>query len=95
VLIRFNDGRSLHGLIVGLTGDTMRVVIPGREDIFEFNLVNGQWVSPDTCELVAFEFPLGLAQHEYFKAALLEAVRPVESFPGYLDSNEWVPQKLN
>ena len=95
MLIRFADGRSLKGLIVGLTGGTMRVALPGREDIFEFNLVNGQWVSADTCEVVSFEFPPGITQHADFQAAVAEAVKPIGRLAGYLEIDAWAPRKVN
>jgi hypothetical protein len=95
VLIHFKDGSSRDGVIVGLTGGSMRVAMAGLEDISEFNLMNGQWISLDRCEIVTFEFPPELAQHERFKAAVTAAIRPIRRLPGYLEADDWAPQKVN
>ena len=47
----------------------MCVAVVGCEDVSEFKIVNGAWISSDRCEVVSFEFPPGLAQHEDFRAA--------------------------
>ena len=95
MLIHSKDGSSRHGFIVGLAGSVMRVAVAGSEDVSEFNLVNGAWISSDTCELVSFEFPPGLTEHERFKAAVTEVVKPIKSLPRYLGTNDWVPEKVN
>jgi hypothetical protein len=73
----------------------MRVAMAGCEDISEFSLVNGQWISLGRCEIVSFEFPPGLAQHERFKAAVTEAIKPIGRLRGYLEIDDWAPQKVN
>jgi hypothetical protein len=81
--------------MVGLKGGVMRVAVTGCDDVSEFKLVNESWISSDKCEVVSFEFPPGVSQHEAFNAAVAEAVRPIKSLPGYLTANEWVPEKVN
>ena len=83
MLIHFKDGSRRYGLIVGLTGGMMRVAVADCEDVSEFNLVNGAWISSDRCEVVSFEFPPGLAQHEDFRAAVIKAIKPMKRLPGY------------
>ncbi|HUI57239.1 MAG TPA: hypothetical protein VLY04_19825 [Bryobacteraceae bacterium] len=45
--------------MLALTGDQLRVALKDRDDVAEFRLVNGAWISED-CEPVTFEFPLGV-----------------------------------
>jgi hypothetical protein len=95
VLINFKNGSSCDGIIVGLTGGSMRVAVAGCEDISEFTLANGQWISLDRCEIVSFEFPPELTQHERFKAAVTEAIKPIARLPVYLEADHWAPRKVN
>jgi hypothetical protein len=87
LLINYNNGSSRSGLIVGLTGGVMRVALAGGEDLVEFRLVDDRWVS-DECEVVSFDFPPGIGQHEEFRTAVAKAVKPVERLYGYLDADE-------
>jgi hypothetical protein len=73
----------------------MRVAVADSEDVSEFNLVNDVWISSDQCEVVSFEFPPGLTEHEYFKAAVTEGVKPIKSLPGYLEMNDWLSENVN
>src|SRR5690242_11675304 len=59
--IRYTDGRILAGIILALHGDVMRVAIPNRDDVIEYRLLSGRWISED-CEPVMFEFPLAAFQ---------------------------------
>lgn len=54
--IRYNNGRTLEGMILSLTADTARVTLKDRPQIAEFRLVGGQWISEER-ESVVFEFP--------------------------------------
>lgn len=57
MLIHYADGRILVGIILALTGSVLRVALRDEDDVAEYRLVNGQWISED-CEPVSFEFPL-------------------------------------
>jgi hypothetical protein len=57
MLIRYADGRTLVGILLVLTATYLRVALKDQDDIAEFRLVSGRWVSED-CEPVTFEFPL-------------------------------------
>jgi hypothetical protein len=95
LLIHFKDGTRRYGLIVGLTGGVMRVAVADCEDVSEFHLVKGAWVASDWCEVVSFEFPPGLAQHEDFRAAVTRAVKPIERLPGSPGPADWALGNVN
>lgn len=61
MLIRYTDGRLLIGILMALAGTTMRVALKDHDDVAEFRLLSGRWVSED-CEPVTFEFPLAAFQ---------------------------------
>ncbi len=61
MLIRYSDGRILVGILMALMGSMMRVALKDEDDVAEYRLVNGQWISED-CEAVTFEFPLAAFQ---------------------------------
>jgi len=82
LLINYKDGSARSGLIVGLKGGVMRVALAACEDLLEFRLVDDRWVS-DECEVVSFDFPPGIGQHEDFRAAVAKVVKPVERLHGY------------
>jgi hypothetical protein len=72
MLIRRSDGRILAGIILALAGSYMRVAVKDEDDVVEYRLLSGRWVSED-CEPVTFEFPLAP-----FQAA---GIIPVEQLP--------------
>jgi len=61
MLIRYSDGRILAGILLALTGSIMRVALKDEDDVAEYRLLNGRWISED-CEPVTFEFPLAAFQ---------------------------------
>jgi hypothetical protein len=83
MLIRFPDGSAKEAVLVSLTGGVMRVAVARVEDLWEFKLVEGAWIS-EQCEVVSFEFPPGIGGHEEFRLAVAEAVRPMKGLPRYL-----------
>ena len=76
MLIRYNDGRVLEGMILSLTPQVARVTIKGRREIAEFRLAGGQWLS-DEWESVVFEFPYAPVLQ-----ALLWSEAPATSWSG-------------
>jgi hypothetical protein len=44
-LIMFPGGREVDALLLSASPDRLRVVIPGRADTAEFQLIEGQWTS--------------------------------------------------
>ena len=61
MLIRYADGKILVGILMALTGSYLRVALKDADDVAEYRLVSGRWVSED-CEPVTFEFPLAAFQ---------------------------------
>jgi len=59
IVIRHSDGTSQEGILLNLQGDMMRVAGKGSDDVLEFRMVRGKWISED-CDVVTFEFPLAV-----------------------------------
>ena len=63
--ITYANGRAVKAALVIRSDDWMRVVMAGNDDVTEFKLVNGTWVSED-CEAVKIEFgPARRVYREY------------------------------
>ena len=54
--IRYSNGRTHDGIILSLSATNARVAMKDADDVAEFRLVGGQWLS-DEFEPVVFEFP--------------------------------------
>jgi hypothetical protein len=61
MLIHYGDGRVLAGILLSLMGSQMRVAVKDADDVAEFRLVNGLWIS-ECCDPVTFEFPTAIFQ---------------------------------
>src|SRR5580704_605407 len=61
MLMHYRDGRVLAGVLLSLKGDEMRVAVKDADDVAEFRLVNGVWIS-ESCEPVTFDFPTAVFQ---------------------------------
>ena len=59
MLVRDLKGSKRPAVILALIGSTMRVALKDNDDVEEYRLLNGTWVSGQ-CEPVTFEFPLGV-----------------------------------
>ena len=59
MLVRNTNGSKQAAVILALIGSTLRVALKDSDDVEEYRLVNGTWVSAH-CEPVTFEFPLGI-----------------------------------
>jgi hypothetical protein len=44
-VIVFPGGRQIDALLLSASADRLRVVIPGRADTAEFQLIEGRWTS--------------------------------------------------
>ena len=53
--IRYSNGSSFKGTLLSRTEQSIRVVTPASDDVVEFTLTNGRWISED-CEPVQVEF---------------------------------------
>ena len=80
MLIHSADGSSREAAILSLAGETMRVAIAGCEDVCEFTLCRGQWVS-ERLDVIRFSFPPGPGKHEQFARAMRESVRVPSMLP--------------
>jgi hypothetical protein len=56
MLLYFQDGRILPGILLSLRGNQMRVALIDADDIAEFRMYDGVWLSENS-EAVTFEFP--------------------------------------
>ena len=59
MLIKYANGSILEGVPVSLRGGQLRVATKDGDDLLEFNLMEGIWVS-ESCEPVTFDLTLGL-----------------------------------
>jgi len=59
MLIRYSDGKTLVAVLLSLTGPVMRVALKNSDDVAEYRLTDGTWLSEDS-HPVTFEFPLGV-----------------------------------
>ncbi len=59
MLIRYQNGDLFEGVILSLHGGVLRVALKDGDDVTEFRLVNGVWLS-DTCEPVTFDFTMAV-----------------------------------
>lgn len=53
--IRYGSGRIAEGVMLRLTDTMARVAILGEDDVAEFRLMSGHWISEDW-DCVSFEF---------------------------------------
>jgi len=53
--LRYRDGKTIEGVTLARTADTVRVALQGCEDAAEFINVHGTWISED-CEPVTIEY---------------------------------------
>jgi len=53
--LRYTNGKTIEGVTLVRTANTMRVAVQGCEDAAEFTNVHGTWISED-CEPVTIEY---------------------------------------
>ena len=61
MLIKYANGSLQEGMLVSLRGGQLRVATKDSDDLLEFNLVEGIWVS-ESCEPVTFDLTRGLLE---------------------------------
>ena len=59
MLVRNSSGAKHPAVILALNGSILRVALKDSDDVEEYRLLNGTWVSAH-CEPVTFEFPFGI-----------------------------------
>jgi hypothetical protein len=55
MLIRYNNGKLIEGVVLSENENSMRVAVRGAADAAEYTFVNGVWISED-CEPVQIQF---------------------------------------
>ncbi len=65
--ITYTDGKAVEAVLLSRTGNTLRVAIPGVEDVTEFSQLKGAWVTPD-CDLATIEFAWQKADRKKYVA---------------------------
>lgn len=76
-MVKYRNGKTLHGILLALGDGSIRVAIKGSDDAAVYRLFNGAWISED-CEVVTFEFPDdGFAGRD--DSTLREAIFPSHS----------------
>jgi len=61
MLIKYANGSVQEGVLVSLRGSQLRVATKDGDDLLEFTLVEGIWIS-ESCEPVTFDMTLGLLE---------------------------------
>jgi hypothetical protein len=59
IVIQHSDGSTQEGILLSVFGDTIRIAGKGSDDVLEFRLVHGNWVS-ENCDVVTFALPLAI-----------------------------------
>jgi hypothetical protein len=59
MLIRYSSGCLFEAIILSLSSDSLRVARKDADDVLEFRLVNGVWLSEDL-EAVTFDFTMAV-----------------------------------
>jgi hypothetical protein len=55
MIIRYSNGSIREGIVLSFTANMARVALKDRDDVEEFQLVAGRWISEEW-EAVVFEF---------------------------------------
>jgi hypothetical protein len=65
MIIRYEDGSTVHGIIYRLIGRSLRAAVEGSDGPVDFKLTRGKWIS-DSGAGVTFEFPIEIGT-EFFR----------------------------
>ena len=74
LIIDYNNGQVLQGIVLALADRTVRVAVKGSDDAVELRLINQVWVSED-CEVVEIAFAERLALESAETGRLETSVR--------------------
>ena len=61
MLIKYASGLVIEGMLISLRGSQLRVAPKDSDDLLEFSLVEGVWLS-EHCEPVTFDLTPGLLE---------------------------------
>ena len=73
MLIKYASGLVQEGLLISLRGSRLRVAPKDSDDLLEFNLVEGIWLS-EHCEPVTFDLTPGLLESIGFMRGAHEVI---------------------
>lgn len=83
MLIKYANGIVQEGMLISLRGSQIRVAVKDSDDVLEFNLVEGIWLS-EHCEPVTFDLTPGLLESIGFMPGSHE-VMPALRGSGYVN----------
>lgn len=83
MLIKYASGLVLEGMLISLRGPQLRVAPKDSDDLLEFKLVEGVWLS-EHCEPVTFDLTPGLLESIGFMRGAHE-VAPSRRGSGYVN----------
>ena len=75
MLIKYANGLIQEGLLVSLRGNQLRAATKNGDDLLEFTLVEGIWVS-ESCEPVTFDFTVDLLESIGFVRGTEQQIAP-------------------
>ena len=73
MLIKYASGLVQEGMMISLRGSRLRVAPKDSDDLLEFNLVEGMWLS-EQCEPVTFDLTPGLLESIGFMRGAHEVI---------------------
>ncbi|HLK49379.1 MAG TPA: hypothetical protein VKT49_14660 [Bryobacteraceae bacterium] len=83
MLIKYASGIVQEGMLISLRGSRLRVAAKDSDDVLEFNLVDGTWLS-EHCEPVTFDLTLGLLESIGFMRGVHEVI-PSAALTNYVN----------
>jgi len=83
MLIKYASGIVQEGMLISLQGAQLRVAAKDSDDVLEFNLIEGIWLS-EHCEPVTFDLTPGLLESIGFMRGAHE-VMPSSRGTGYIN----------
>lgn len=84
MLIKYANGLIQEGMLISLRGSQIRVATKDGDDLLEFNLVEGIWVS-EGCEPVTFDLTLGLLESIGFSRGKQPGILPAAKSCEYVN----------
>ena len=84
MLIKYANGSALEAVLISLKGSQLRAATKDGDDLLEFNLVGGIWIS-ENCEPVTFDLTLGLLESIGFTRDQQQHVLPVAKTCEYVN----------
>jgi hypothetical protein len=84
MLIKYANGIVQEGMLISLRGSQLRVAAKDSDDVLEFNLIEGIWLS-EHCEPVTFDLTPGLLESIGFLPGSHQVMPPAMRGSGYVN----------